>query len=359
MRMVCESCCVVFFFASAVMASVPSRPKKPWTIQLIAQHKSPVLTVDSPGAQGIKYGFEGGRVLKLGGTYRLFTAELAGDPRAVRMRFGYWTSRDRVHWKRMGTLLKSSGECGGKDPRAALWEPTPIYNRAEGRWDLFYVAYRCLPNTKTQWRVNYDGQIWRAVSNAKGPAGIGGPYRDADIILQPGKESQPWEGLQGTDSFFPYQAGQEWFGLYGSAKTEKRPASLKTVGLASARQLAGPWRRMPGLNPLPIHRTFAENPIVTRLTDGSYAAVYDDGIHNAVGYAWSPDGLDWTDEGAFVVQPAGKGKWAVVVRTPLGLVPEGNNKFTMFYTGLQKPSGPGQTRKEAMGFVTVKLVPQR
>src|ERR1700736_3716861 len=42
--------------------------------------ESAVLTIKSSGAEGNKYGFEGGRVLKLHGVYHLFTSEMIGDP---------------------------------------------------------------------------------------------------------------------------------------------------------------------------------------------------------------------------------------------------------------------------------------
>jgi hypothetical protein len=68
------------------------------------------LTVDSPGTGGNKYGFEGGRVLKLNGTYHLFTSEMIGDPHWVKMKLAHWTSRDRRRWQRAATLSgKRSG----------------------------------------------------------------------------------------------------------------------------------------------------------------------------------------------------------------------------------------------------------
>jgi hypothetical protein len=55
-----------------------------------------------------------------------------------------------------------------------------------------------------------------------------------------------------------------------------------------------------------------------------------------------------------VVQPKGKGSWADVVRTPLGLIPEGHGRYTMFYTGYQNPRVSGQHPFGGVGFVTVK-----
>ena len=51
------------------------------------QWERPILTIHSAGSEGNKYGFEGGRVLKIKGTYHLFTSEMVGDPHWVKMRW--------------------------------------------------------------------------------------------------------------------------------------------------------------------------------------------------------------------------------------------------------------------------------
>lgn len=310
--------------------------------------QKPVLTIRSDGVQGNKYGFEGGRVLKLNGTYHLFTSEMVGEPHWVKMRLAHWTSQDRIHWKRVGTLAKSSGDFTGKDPRAALWSPMPVYDAEGGRWNLFYVAYQAAPDTSLHWLTNYEGRVWRAVSVHPGEEGIDGPYEDTGVILQRGNDSDPWEGLQGTDSFFPYKVKDRWYAFYGSAHTEKLPISLWQVGLASAKSLTGPWTRCSAMNPLKIEARFIENPIVTKLKDGTYVAVYDTGAPNAIGYTFSTDGTQWSAGQHLVVQE-GNGAWATEVRTPLGLIAEGRASFTLFYTANEKSAG---TRPDGNGIYT-------
>jgi hypothetical protein len=335
--------------------------RAPGRLVLVEQHPTPVITTRSTGAEGNKFGFEGGRVVKIGRTYHLFTSEMVGDPIWVRMKLAHWRSNDRVHWTRVSTLFESSGEFAGQDPRAAVWSPLPVYDDREGRWNLFYVAYRAAPNTATQFRMNHEGRIWRAVSSVAGMNGIGGPYRDVGIVLQPGPESEAWEGLQGTDSFFPYRVGDAWYALYGSANTEKLPIEHWRVGVATASSIAGPWRRVPGLNPAPIESVFIENPIVSRLKDGRYIAVYDATKEpNAIGYSISDDGIHWPPGESLALQRE-SGKWSYEVRTPLGLVEEADGSFTVFYTGFeQQPdwtalmaSKPANTM--AIGFARVKL----
>ncbi len=329
-------------------------------LEVIRQCARPVLTIETPGAEDNKYGFEGGRVVKLGSIYHLFTSEMAGDPHWVKMRLAHWTSPDRVHWQRVATLFESSGDFSGKDPRAALWSPMPVFDAKANRWNLFYVAYEASPDTAQKWLTNHEGRVWRAVSQRPGPGGIDGPWKDKGIVLERGADSDSWEGLQGTDSFFPYPVGNRWYAFYGSAHTESLPLSLWQVGLASAPSLKGPWTRCTALNPSRVEERFIENPIVTRLADGMYLAVYDNHMPNEIGYTVSADGVHWSAGRHLVVQSGGR-IWATEVRTPLGLVAEGGDLFTLFYTANQKVSGahadgyginltPG-----AVGFAEVRL----
>ncbi len=311
------------------------------TLSLVRQHPAPVLSTRTGGAEGNRFGFEGGRVVKVDGTYHLFTSEMVGDPIWVRMKLGYWTSRDRLTWTRVATVRESSAEFTGADPRAALWSPLPVWDDAANRWNLFYVAYRSKPGDGTAFTLNYDGRIWRAISKTPGMKGVSGPYEDVGVVMQPGADSLPWEGLQGTDSFFPWQVGERWYAMYGSARSERQPIEHWLVGLASAPALSGPWSRIPAHSPLPIETKFIENPIVTPAPNGGWLAVYDDNAADAIGWSWSADGIEWEKGHALVVQPTA-GSWAKDVRTPLGLVDEGGGRFTVFYTGFEQ--APDWTR---------------
>lgn len=318
-------------------SALPAEPR----LELVSNSGSPLITTRHPDAAGNKYGFEGGRVLKLGSTYHLFTSELVDDPIFVKMKLGYWRSGDGLDWNRISTIRESSGEFTGKDPRAALWAPMPVYDDAERRWNLFYVGYRAEKGPPEAFRANYDGQIWRAVSAVSGEEGIAGPYEDDRVVLSMGPDSDPWERSQGTDSFFAYRAGGVWYGLYGSAGLPLSKSSIPRtekywlVGLVSARHPAGPWKRMSAMNPLKIEKVFIENPVVTSLPNGGYLCVYDSGGWDMAGYAFSADGLHWQPGHHLIIQPRPR-VWAGDVRTPLGLVPEGNNEYSLYYTGYEK-----------------------
>ena len=97
---------------------------------------------------------------------------------------------------------------------------------------------------------------------------------------------------------------------------------------------------------------------MTQLKNGYYVAVYDDDIeyHNSIGYTWSApgDGVHWAAGRPLVVQPRGTGFWADVVRTPLGLIPEGHGRYTVFYTGYKKSPVAGHHLFAGVGFATVK-----
>jgi len=323
-------------FAVILLTSVTASANRDCIFEVINVHDGPVLKKGDLGTEGNEYGFEGGRAFRFKGEYHMFTSETFGDPKWVKMRLAHWKSKDGIKWERVSTLYESSGDFTGKDPRAAFWSPMPYYNEKEGRWNLTYVAYKCKPSTDHSWYINHEGRIWRAVSSVLGKDGLDGPYVDLRIILEPGPDSNPWEGLQGTDSFFMYPVGDKWYAFYGSANTEHWPCSFWGVGLAKADDMAGPWKRCNELNPVDLKSKFAENPVVTQFPDGTYIAMVDGGgINRTFGYTLSKDGIHWTKATFINLEPEVK-KWWTLMRTPLGLIPEGDNIYTVFFTALME-----------------------
>ncbi len=286
---------------------------------------SPVITIGHPGTVENKYGFEGGRAVKINDEYHIFTTEMYGNPLWTKTRLAHWKSRDGIAWERISGLFESTGDFTGTDPRAALWSPMPTYDAGKGRWILTYVAYNSRPNTDSAWYRNFNGKIWMAISQKPGYDGIDGPYLDSLVILQPGRESDSWEGLMGTDSFYPFPVNGTWMAFYGS--------SPESVGLASSPDLYGPWTRATQQNPV---RRYIENPIVSRLEDGRYVALFDGcGENRKIGYMVSEDGNHWSKEIFFDLENFVKPWWGLT-RTPLGLIQESNNTFTVFFTAYNK-----------------------
>lgn len=329
------------------------------TLKVVAVHPEPVIKKGDSGTEDNKYGFEGGCVLRHQGAYHLFTAERFRDPYDVKMRLGHWTSLDGLKWTRLSTIRESSAEGNGMDLRASIWAPMPFYDETAKLWNLYYVAYRSKGGDNSgDWFGNYAGRIVRSVSQAPGPDGLNGPWTDLGMALEPEWEpwsrnpSQPWEGLQGTDSISPpYEAGGKWYAFYGSAQMQN-PSRCNpkyprwSVGLAEAPAPTGPWKRRAKGNPMPFGG-FAENPIVTKLQDGSYIMVCDSGF---IGYAWSPDGLRWSKARNIEVPKDMPKWWDGGTRTPLGCVAESDGTHTIFFMAHHK-----NVNWQELGFVRVKV----
>eukprot|EP01050_Picozoa_sp_SAG11_P032977 SAG11_NODE_10977_length_793_cov_1.038961_2_plen_98_part_01 len=92
-----------------------------------------------------------------------------GTPWDIHMESHDWTSADGVsNWTRGALIYDSSGKMDGSDRRGAIWAPMPVYDPATRWWTLFYVGYTCHPG-------QYDGAIYRLLSQTAGPAGVAGP----------------------------------------------------------------------------------------------------------------------------------------------------------------------------------------
>jgi hypothetical protein len=287
-------------------------------------HPQPVVTKGDSGTEDNIYGFEGGRAVKMKDGYHIFTTEMNGEPVWTVTRLAHWKSKDGIKWKRVSSLFESSGNFDGSDTHAALWSPMPTFNKITKRWNLTYVCYRSKPNTKEAWYRNYDGRIARAESILKGKKGIGGPYKEIEIMLQP-DSLYPKLGLMGVDSFFPYQTNNGWYAFYGS--------SPEWNGLAQSPALTGPWKRLENLGVVTQH---TENPIVTRLEDGRYVAFFDGcGVYQKFGYLISQDGVNWSNP-IIIDLDEHPSKWWGLSRTPLGLINEGNGIYTLYFTAYNK-----------------------
>lgn len=309
------------------------------TFRIVEESREPVIDSRTPDAATVQLGFEGGMALKHDGRYHLFMAEMVGEPFWANMALAHWSSADGLTWRRERTLAKS-GENIATNPRGSVWAPMVVYDEKALRWNLFYVTYRGDIS-----RGHHGGRLWRATSTAEGPEGLNAPFENDTVILEKGPDSEAWEGQQGPDSFFPYTDGQRWFGFYGGHNYD--PISPWLVGLVEAPSLAGPWRRRPDVSPSAIDDMFVENPVVQRLANGTFLALYDsdapsngevkyvtDALH--VGGSLSRDGEHWAKGFPIRVTAQDQHPWSKDIRTPLGLIPEGNNEYTLFYTAEER-----------------------
>ena len=323
-----------------LILSAPCQSKKPikpfytdYYLQLIEESQSPLIDKNHPASAGNLKGYEGGTVFIKEGIYQMFvTEEIKGW---IGTRAGYWTSKDGVIWDRKSTIMESVDKPG--DPRNAIWSPMPFYNENEGRWNLFYVGYERGGAT--------NGRIFRAVSAHKGNDGIAGPYNDVSgtVLSYTDKNKHPWEGSQGAAAFYVYRVGSKWYGFYNSGNSESR----WDEGLAIADSLEGQWVRDDNPNPI---LTYSENPIVTKLSDGTFFCIFDDIAHgeqsSTIGYGYSVDGKNWNQRYLNIGMP----KWAVNIRTPQGMILIKDDCYWIYFTA-QTPSG-----FDCVGRIKVKLV---
>lgn len=343
--------------------------------EIIGGENKPVIDEGMPGTEGIQGGFEGGRVVKIDDTYHKFPTERAGETGVpyyydrVKTKIGHWTSKDAIHWKRESTILQASGRYAiteednpMNDRRAAIWSYMPVFSEKENKWYGYYLAY----TVHKEIEPNHSfGRIWRCESTVEGINGIAGPYKDVGIIMEPGLDSQPWEGRQGVASFFPYKVGDKYFGFYSGAYPfnswadyPKKSGKGWFVALAESNSLEGPWKRLnKGLDPIKtIHPQFVENPIVSQLPNGLYIAIFDGGpdgwghhLPNMMGYSLSKDGLNW-GEARYLPIETKVNKWWDIMRTPLCLIPEGNDIYTIIYNAIDL-----KRRFHPTGMVKLKL----
>jgi hypothetical protein len=343
--------------------------------EIIGGENKPVIDEGMSGTDGIQGGFEGGRVVKVGDTYHMFPTERAGEIGVdyyydrVKTRIGHWTSKDAITWKRESTIYQASGTYAVteddnpmNDRRAAIWSYMPVFNEKANKWYGYYLAY----TVSKEIEPNHSfGRIWRCESTVDGINGIGGPYKDMGIIMEPGLDSQPWEGRQGVASFFPYKVGDKYFGFYSGAYPfnswadyPKKSGKGWFVALAESKSLEGPWTRMnKGLEPIKtMHPQFVENPIVSQLPNGLYIAIFDGGpdgwghhLPNMIAYSLSADGVKWS-EARYLPIETKVDKWWDIMRTPLCLIPEGNAVYTIVYNAIDL-----KRRFHPTGMVKVKL----
>lgn len=312
-------------------------------LSVIEESGGPVIGPDHPGLAGNRSGFEGGVTLKVGRTYHLFVGEMFDRPH-LDLRIAHWRSEDAVHWTRDKTVVASVPGRSPANHMSETWVQAVLFDEATKRWNIFYVAYRGGNPAKGEAaNADYEGQIRRAVAATPGMAGIDGTFADSgEIVMQPDARSTRWEGQQGVDSFFPYKVGNRWVTLHGSHNHS--PAAPWQVGVATADSLTSTrWTRVPSEQPSPIEDLFIENPIVTKLPNGHYIAIYDANHFalnqpdiavkpsNSVGYSISEDGIRWHQGRSLIVQATPATSWSADLRTPMGLVPEEDGTYTLLY----------------------------
>lgn len=337
-------------------------------LEVVHLHPEPIIKSGDPGTEDNKFGFEGGTSQKVNGVYYIFTTEVFDNPKTSAVRLAIWESADGQKFHKKGIIAETNYDWNDSTYSMSPWSPMVVFDDSLNRWSVFSVGYKRKPNATDVW--NMSGRIQRYDSSRPGRDGIAGPYEKGGW-LNIAKKGDPWEGAAELVSFFPYKVGNEWYGFYGSNSApeyinpESKPQEnneakiLFHVGLAKASSLCGEWIRTTATNPVLMDPEFIENPIVTKIDDHLYVAVYDGGNKHEISYSWSKDGINWNKEQLLVLPNAPE--WLHAMRTPLGLIPEGNNQFTLYFTAFDGKNEAGVLPLWHDGFgsigkVEVKLV---
>jgi hypothetical protein len=357
----------LFEFFSCTPKSIV-KPYSAVSLEVVELYPEPIIKRGDPGTEDNKFGFEGGTSQKINGVYYIFTTEVFDNPKTAAVRLALWKSADGLKFKKESIIAETNYNWNDTTYAMSPWSPMVVFDDSLNRWSVFSVGYRRKPNATDVW--NMSGRIQRYDSRRQGIEGISGPYEKSEW-LNIARKGDPWEGAAELVSFFPYKVGKKWYGFYGSNSApeyinpESKPQEnneariLFHVGLAKATSLCGEWVRTTETNPVLMDPEFIENPIVTKIHDSLYVAVYDGANKHEISYSWSKDGIHWNKEQLLVLPNAPD--WLHAMRTPLGLIHEGNTQFTLFFTAFD---GKNATRVLPLwhdgfgniGRVRVKLV---
>ena len=314
------------------------------TLTIVEQYAQALIKRGDPATDVAVNGVENGLLLKLGTNYHFYTS-IWTTPGWDFFGNAYWTSPDGIKWTLAKVLHMPGPDRTGEDVRTVFWEPLPVYDSLEERWNLFYASGR--------WPVpkGWDGRIWHAVSKTKGMDGIGGPWEECGEVNNGPHDS--WEGRQGVSTWFPYFCGGRWLAFYGSSDAH----TWWRQGLAESQDLKGPWKRRSNLNPVRLSGDLGEEcPRVFRLHSGRYLCLFNviknpkdqnskatvldprpPGLftHLAMGYSDSADGVHWSDARYLFLRDDGK-LWVKHMRCPVSFIEETDGTYTIYYTGMSE-----------------------
>lgn len=295
-------------------------------VNVIKNSNTPLIDRRHTGSVDNVCGYENGHVIRdSDGMLHMLITEMfdygKGNPNAwVPARIGYWVSVNGENWVRIRTVIEGNDIIN--DPKEHTWSPSFYWNENEDRWNIF-------------WRGNKA--VFRYRSRKKGIHGIGAVYDEAEQIWPPLRD--PTGKLLDFASFsniFRVKDGRlAVFYCY----TEMLNGRMQWLaGMAYAENPSGPWTAS---EKKPIF-LFCENPYVT-IVDGVYMCVFDDlSCQRSIGVGYSYNGLEWENcvlDLNDAVLWANESWYVNSLRTPLGLIYEGNNKFTVYFTAAEQRDG--------------------
>jgi hypothetical protein len=328
-------------------------------VTVVESYAKPVISRGDAAAAGVLGGFETGNAIKLNGTYHLFYGERSPPTTypwkmGWTTRVGHWTSRNRLDWHRLETVIDEG-----------MWSTMPWYDTAAARWKIFYCN-------------ETDRTTRTAVAANSGRDSI--------------ERSQSWSWSEEQPSMPTYSISNPFrVQVRGRGQWQVfLDHRMFAVSLAVADTAAGPYVLQPNSNTALIRRTqpgnrsWIENPVVSAVTrhahrgdegqwDGTqqqyYAAMFDwvqGGGQKPgtplpyLGFSYSTDGINWPDthgELVSVTPASGATIWTDLVRTPTALIPEEDGTFTLFYAARDTSNASSRTGNATQPYTNCSVEP--
>jgi hypothetical protein len=309
----------------------------------------PVLSPSQPGLwKNLSGGFENGVVVKQSGVYHMVTTGWSAGTYSHDI-IVQFSSPDKRTWTFGGQVAGCHWENGEWYNPVA--QPALYFSDEADRWELFHIW--CI-EPKVGWTPNCT--CVRTVSTVLGRSGIIGPWAEDGIVLSPAG-AQPWQDGKLDSISNPFLVGERYYVFIGSGFDKTHTCGF-CVGLASGRNISGPFERVANGSATPlingtsgtaegvVVHGWNENPLVLRLPSGVYVSVFDflrpevtTGHDHVFGFSYSTTGVDWPAENGVAMSllphnaSSSTALWATRARTPLSLIDEGDGTYTMFYTG--------------------------
>lgn len=357
-------------------ASEPESVTRTLKLEVVRTLPEPVIGKDTPGAEAIPGGFEGGTTakVKIGGKtqYHLFSSGMENLDWS-KFRLEHWISDDGSRFQRKDVLL--DGYTDKKTGMKHLFlSPYPFFSKPDNRWYMIFFEYVVQGNWSGQ-----CGIMWCAPCKRTGIEGIDGPWEfEKRYVIVP-KQCAPINNIVpvATSLSIPFQVKDgRWAVMVSTDYCEKGKQRWPVVLNFSDNQ-KGPFNP-PDTSVVPQMMEpadFTENPLVLKVKgpkSGSdyWVAVFDFIApevtayqpKNVFGFSYSEDGISWPKEHGQAVNidkglaPGQTGWWrgAWAIRTPHLLVDEGDGTYTIFFTGSTTDNHFAGFR--AVGKTTVRLI---
>jgi hypothetical protein len=304
-------------------------------LQVVKTLPNPVIHKNSPGAEKIPGGFEGGSSVKVtidGKPEYHFISHAYPKLDWSLCKLDHWVSPDAVNFHHAGVVLENY-----RDEKAGMnhifCSPIPYYDEKSERWYLVYCEFV----HSTTWTGD-SGTMWCAGSKTAGMKGINGPYDFTNhYVLVPQKCSTIGTITPlATASSAPFKVMDGRWAVFVSTdyicKDKKSGADKREwpVMLNFAASPLGPFAApQEAVVPPMIEPTgFTGNPMPMKVRGSKsgrdyWVAVFDFLApevtsftpKNVFGFSWSEDGVHWPKENGHLVNvddglaPGERGWW--------------------------------------------------